>query len=282
MLALLPLAIRQAGNRSNHWIEHSSYLFRLRQVPALFLIGPETHLRVLLKFLAFAIVALSVALLIWRSRRKERQGALLPGALALAGFLITAIPGHSTLLGRNLLPICCRPRSSWPPGWAPRAPVWSASSRPWCCARIGATAVISVDTTDAFQRPNWALVADALQQWPAHGQTTRDGRIIVIQDNPGLLPLGLYLKHVHYIEQPTLTRISRDRRDRGAAAQGPRRLLLVGLAVQPDPVAARASLRDPGLQDRRTQTRARLRDPRDALIAAAHGTADRTAGAAQA
>ena len=207
-LALLPLAIRQAGNRSNHWIEHSSYLFRLRQIPALFLLGPETHLRVLLKFLAFAIIALSVVLLIWRSRRKERQGALLPGALALTGFLIAAIPGHSTLLGRNLLPI-------WLPAaifvaaglGAARARVLGIAATIVLCA-IGATAVISVDTTHAFQRPNWALVAESLQRWPARGQTTRDGRIIVIQDNPGLLPLGLYIKHVHYIEQPTLRRIS--------------------------------------------------------------------------
>jgi mannosyltransferase len=207
-LALLPLAIRQSRNRSNHWIEHSSYLFRLRQVPALFLIGPETHLRVLLKFLAFAMVAVGIVLLVWRSRRKERQGALLPGALALAGFLLAAIPGHSTLLGRNLLPIWLPAAIFLAAGLgAARARLAGIGATVVLCA-IGVTAVISVDTTYALQRPNWALVAEALQQWPAHGQTTRDGRIIVIQDNPGLLPLGLYLKHVHYIEQPTLKRIS--------------------------------------------------------------------------
>ncbi|MDE3130953.1 MAG: glycosyltransferase family 39 protein, partial [Acidobacteriota bacterium] len=51
--ALAPLAIRQDGNRSNHWIAHSSYLLRLRQVPALLLLGPETHLRELLEFTGF-------------------------------------------------------------------------------------------------------------------------------------------------------------------------------------------------------------------------------------
>jgi hypothetical protein len=163
---------------------------------------------VLLKFVAFAIIALSVALLIWRSRRKERQGALLPGALALAGFLIAAIPGHSTLLGRNLLPILLPAALFVAAGLgAARARVAGIAGAAVLCG-IGATAVISVDTTYAYQRPDWALVAEALQKWPAHGQTTRDGRIIVIQDNPGLLPLGLYLKHVHYIEQPTLERIS--------------------------------------------------------------------------
>jgi hypothetical protein len=29
----------------------------------------------------------------------------------------------------------------------------------------------------------------------------------VVQDNPSLLPLGLYLKNLHYIEQPKLARI---------------------------------------------------------------------------
>ena len=207
-LALLPLAIRQARNRSNHWIEHSSYLYRLRQIPALFVLGPETHLRVLLKFIAFAMVALSVGLLVWRSRRKERQGALLPGGLALAGFLLAAIPGHSTLLGRNLLPIMLPAAIFVAAGLgAARARLVGIGATVALCA-IGATAVISVDTTDAFQRPNWALVASALEQWPAHNRTTADGRIIVIQDNPGLLPLGLYLKHVHYIETPELHRIT--------------------------------------------------------------------------
>lgn len=207
-LALLPLAIRQARNRSNHWIANSSYLYRLRQVPALFLIGPETHLRVLLKFVAFAMIALSVALLIWRSRRKERQGALLPGGLALAGFLLAAIPGHSSLLGRNLLPILLPAAVFVAAGLgAARARLVGIAATGVLCA-IGVIAVISVDTTHAFQRPNWALVADALQRWPAPGQTAYDGRIIVIQDNPGLLPLGLYLKHVHYIKQPTLHRIT--------------------------------------------------------------------------
>jgi 4-amino-4-deoxy-L-arabinose transferase-like glycosyltransferase len=207
-LGLLPLAIRQSHNRSNHWIAHSSYLQRLGQVPALFLIGPETHLRVLLKFVAFAMIALSVALLIWRSRRNERQGALLPGGLALAGFVIAVIGGHSTLLGRNLLPILLPTAIFVAAGLgAARARLAGLGATAVLCA-IGATAVVSVDTTDAFQRPNWALAAAALQPWPAHGQSTRDGRIIVIQDNPGLLPLGLYLKDMNYIEQPTLRRIS--------------------------------------------------------------------------
>ncbi|MGH2862224.1 MAG: glycosyltransferase family 39 protein [Solirubrobacteraceae bacterium] len=207
-LALLPLVLEQEGAHNNDWIAKSSYLLRLRQVPALFLIGPETHARTLLKFLAFALIAISVGLLIWRSRRTERQRALLPGALALGGFLLAAVPGHSTLLGRNLLPI-------WIPAavfvaaglGAARARLAGTGSTVALCA-IGITAVISVDTTYAFQRPNWKLAANALGRWPAPGQTTQDGRIVVVQDNPGAFPLGLYLADARYITTPRLRRIT--------------------------------------------------------------------------
>jgi 4-amino-4-deoxy-L-arabinose transferase-like glycosyltransferase len=206
-LALVPLAISQVGTHNNHWIARSSLALRLRQIPALFLIGPETHDRVLLKYLAFAMVAVGVALLIWRSRRRERQGALLPGAIALVGFVLSAGPGHNTLLGRNLLPIWL-PAALFLAGGlgAARARLAGLGATAVLCA-IGIAGVISVDTTYAYQRPDWQLVADALPPWPGPGQTTQDGRIIVLQDNPGVLPLGLYLKHLHYISSDKLHRI---------------------------------------------------------------------------
>ncbi len=203
-LALTPLALEQQGTRNNHWIAKASYLMRLRQIPALFLIGPETHLRTLLKFIAFALIALSVTLLIWRSRRVERQGALMPGALALAGFLIAAIPGHNTLLGRNLLPIWIPAAIFVAAGFGAARARWAGLGATAVLCAIGATAVISVDTTFAFQRPNWKLVTDALGRWPAAGQSTQDGRVIVVQDNPGGMPLRLYLKDLTYIHQPAL------------------------------------------------------------------------------
>ena len=205
--ALSPLAIRQSENRSNKWITHASYLLRLRQIPALFLIGPETHLRELMKFTGFAMVGVAVVLLIWRTRRRERQAALLPGGIALAGFLISAILGHSTLLGRNLLPILI-PAAMFLAGGlgAARTRLAGIIATATLCA-IGVVAVISVDTTDAFQRPNWKLVANKLGHWPQPGYSSRDGRIIIIQDNPGLLPLNLYLKDLRYIHATTLHRI---------------------------------------------------------------------------
>jgi mannosyltransferase len=207
-VALLPLILTQDGSHGNRWIAHASLVLRLGQVLPLFLLGPQTHARVALKFLAYAMVAVGIALLVWRSRRRERQGALLPGGLALAGFLLSVGPGHNTLLVRNLLPL-------WLPAvlllaaglGAARARVAGIAATAVLCA-IGITAVISVDTTYAFQRPNWHALADALGQWRDGGATTRAARIIIVQDNPGALPLALYLKDLRYIESPVLRRVT--------------------------------------------------------------------------
>ncbi len=69
------------------------------------------------------------------------------------------------------------------------------------CA-IGVVAVVSVATTYAFQRPNWQSLADLLGPWPAHG--THGSRIVVIQDNPGGMPLGLYFDDMRYIGTPAI------------------------------------------------------------------------------
>ena len=78
-VALLPLLLAQDGTHNNSWIAQSSYLRRLAQVLPMAVLGPETHLRALLKLLGFAMIALGVGLLIWRSRSEERRAALLPG-----------------------------------------------------------------------------------------------------------------------------------------------------------------------------------------------------------
>jgi hypothetical protein len=174
----------------------------------LFLLGPQTHARVPLKLLAYAMVAVGLALLVWRSRRRERQGALLPGGLALAGFVLAAGPGHNTLLGRNLLPLWLPAALLLAAGLgAARARLAGIAATAVLCA-IGITAVISVDTTHAFQRPNWQALADALGPWRAGGARAHDARMIVVQDNPGALPLALYVKDLRYIESPAVHRVT--------------------------------------------------------------------------
>jgi mannosyltransferase len=206
-IALLPLALKQDGTHDSRWIAHSSLALRLEQLLPLFLIGPETHARIALKFLAFATVAVGLGLLVWRSRRRERQAAYLPGAIALVGFLLSAGPGHHTLLGRNLLPIWLPAAMFLAAGLGvARARVAGIAATVVLCG-IGITAVISVDTTTAFQRPKWQLVADALGTWPTAGASAHDARIVVVQDNPGALPLVLYLKDLRYLETDTIHRV---------------------------------------------------------------------------
>jgi 4-amino-4-deoxy-L-arabinose transferase-like glycosyltransferase len=206
--ALLPLALTQNRTGNNSWIANSSYLLRLRQVPGLFLLGPQTHLHTLLELLALATVALASVLVVREARGRERRGAFLAGGLALAGFLIAAGPGYNTFLGRNLLPLLLPAAIFLAAGLgAARRRLLGLGATALLCA-IGVTAVLSVDTTYAFQRPNWALVAAAFGRWPAAGQSRRDGRIIVVQYNPGILPLDLYLPDLRYAKQSTLRRIT--------------------------------------------------------------------------
>ncbi len=206
--ALLPLALTQNRTKNNSWIANSSYLLRLRQVPGLFLLGPQTHLHTLLEVLGVATVAVAAVLVVREVHGRDRRGALLAGGLALAGFLIAAGPGYGTFLGRNLLPL-------WLPAaifvaaglGAGRRRLLGVGATVLLCA-IGVTAVISVDTTTAFQRPNWAPVARAFGPWPAAGQSRRDGRIIVVQYNAGILPLDLYLPDLRYAKSAKLRRIT--------------------------------------------------------------------------
>jgi uncharacterized membrane protein len=206
-LALIPLLLVQNRAHNDAWIGHVSLLRRLDQVVPLFLIGPQTLLRDLVKFLALAAALAGLAALLWRSARRERQAALLPAAAALTGFLLAATVGERTLLARNLLPI-----------WLPLALVVSiglGASRArltgivativLCAAGMFAT--ISVASDYKLQRPNWQKLADALGQWPDNHSDKHDARIVIVQDNPGALPLGLYLEDLRYVRTPTLQRV---------------------------------------------------------------------------
>ncbi len=207
-VALLPLLLAQDGTHNDSWIAQSSYLRRLAQLLPMAVLGPETHLRALLKLLGFAAIALGIGLLIWRSRSEERRDALLPGGIALAGLILSAGPGHNTLLARNLLPV-------WLPALiflgaglgVARARAAGLAATVVLCA-IGLTAAVSVATTYAFQRPNWQLLADLLGPWPQHRTAARDARIVMIQDNPGGMPLGLYFNNLRYIKTASVHDVS--------------------------------------------------------------------------
>jgi 4-amino-4-deoxy-L-arabinose transferase-like glycosyltransferase len=194
-LALLPLIHAQDGNHMNDWIGRSPFGERLAQVIPIFLIGPQTPARTPLKFLAFAVALVTLALLWFASRRRERQGAFLAAGIAIAGFALSLliVPVSDTFLARNLLAL-----------WLPAALVIAAGLgvararllgvvMTLVLCGIGATATIGVASNYYMQRPNWQRVAELLGPKPARGN-----RVILIFRNDGGPPLALYMAHLRY------------------------------------------------------------------------------------
>jgi len=198
-IALLPLIHAQDGNHMNNWIGRSPLGERLAQVIPLFLIGPQTPARVVLKFLAFAAALAALALLWFASRRRERQGAFLPAGIAITGVVISLliIPVSDTFLARNLLAL-----------WLPAALVIAAGlgaararllglALTLVLCGIGVTATVGVASNYYMQRPNWQRVAELLGPMPARGH-----RVILVLRNDGGPPLALYMPNLRYFRTP--------------------------------------------------------------------------------
>jgi mannosyltransferase len=204
-LALLPLLIAQTGTGNDSWIGRTSLLERLAQVIPLFLLGPETPARTVLKFTAFALALAALWLLAFRSRRRERQGALVPGVLGVAGLILSLllIPISDTFLTRNLLAL-----------WLPLALVVATGlatlraralgiALTLALCGIGATAAIGVAADYSLQRPNWQPVARLLGPQPAQGN-----RLVLIRHYPGAYPLALYLHGLVYFKKNAATDVT--------------------------------------------------------------------------
>jgi mannosyltransferase len=195
-LALVPLIYVQDGNHMNNWIGRSPLAERLTQVVPMFLIGPQTSARAVVKFLAFAVALAALALLWFGSRRRARQGALLPAGLAIAGVVISLLilPVSDTFLTRNLLAL-----------WLPAALVIAAglgvsrvrligATLTLVLCAIGVTAIVSVASNYDMQRPNWQRVAQMIGPMPSRGH-----RIVLIFRNEGGPPLALYMPRLRYL-----------------------------------------------------------------------------------
>jgi mannosyltransferase len=196
-LVLVPLIVVQNSTGNDIWIAHSSLSLRLSQILPQFILGTGTPLRTPLKFIGFALCLLAVGLLAG-SGRGRRNGALLAGGLALGGFVLTMLfvaAGSDTLITRNIINL-----------WLPAAilvaggPALSGHRRlgmavtAGLCA-IGLIAIVGVQSDYQLQRPNWGPVARALGPRPVAGSS----RIILIQHYKTLLPLSLYMSHLHFL-----------------------------------------------------------------------------------
>ncbi|HTW11795.1 MAG TPA: glycosyltransferase family 39 protein [Solirubrobacteraceae bacterium] len=205
--ALLPLLLEQSGSGRDAWIGRSALGKRLSQLIPISLIGPQTPARVELKYLAYVLVLAAFALLLWRSRRRERQAVVLPLVIGFSGFLIALllVPVNDSLLGRNLLAL-----------WLPLAMVVAAGlgvlrarvlgfALAAALCGIGITATIGVAQDYWLERPHWQSVAQV-----AGPLTPGANRIVIVLHNSGAEPLALYMPGLTYLKHVSLAGIAPD------------------------------------------------------------------------
>jgi mannosyltransferase len=207
-LALVPLIVSQSGTGNDSWIAHAPLGPRLRQILPQFLIGTNAPARQTLKYVAFALGLVGLALLASRTARgrPEWRGALLAAGLAVAGFalaLIFVAVGQDTLITRNILGL-------WLPaaialggglsaiGDGPRLRTVGITATVGLCV-IGIVATVAVATERSMQRPDWRYVSRALGPAPPASDRAVTGRALLIQHYRTLLPLSLYQPRVHYL-----------------------------------------------------------------------------------
>jgi mannosyltransferase len=203
--ALIPLAISQNGTGRSTWIANSPLARRIGQIVPQYVIGfgSPGYLPLKLSAMAIAIGAV-VFLLIARSSRRERRGALLAGGLALVGLalnLLLVVGGIDDLLTRNVLALWLPAAVAVAGGLALARPsVVGVAGAAVVCA-IGIVATVGIDSDQNLQRPDWRVVATAL----GHRPTGAGGREILIQHYQNLLPLSLYLPGLRAIRHSGAT-----------------------------------------------------------------------------
>jgi len=197
-LALIPLALSQHSTGHDSWIAHSDLGVRLRQIIPQFLIGTDAPARTLLKFLGLALALVGLGLLGLRRRLPEGRRALLALGLAATGFVISLAfiaAGSDALITRNIIGLWLPAAIAVAAGLALARPrVVGAVVAAGLCG-IGVAAAVGVATNYKFQRPNWRVVAQELGPRPTAGSD----RLILIQHYRTLLPLSLYLPHLHFV-----------------------------------------------------------------------------------
>jgi mannosyltransferase len=205
-LALVPLALSQNSTGHDSWIANSPLHLRLAQILPQFLIGTGAPARKLLKFAAFVLALAALGLLVAAMRRRDSrsttQPAVLSGALAVSGFVLSLAfiaAGSDALITRNILPLWLPAAILVGGGLAvTRTRLAGAVITVALCA-IGLTAAIGVDADDNLQRPDWRLVAAVLGPAPAPHTT----RVLLIQHYKTLLPLSLYLPGLTFLRAPS-------------------------------------------------------------------------------
>jgi hypothetical protein len=202
-LALLPLALSQNHTGNASWIAPIPLVPRLAQLVPQFLVGFQAPSYQLLLRVCELGVLIAFAMLAFRSDRVERTGALIAGTIAVSGFVLNLLMiagGIDDLITRNIL-------SLWPPaaivvaaGLGSRRASWIGIVTAAAICATGIVAVIGVDATRGYQRPDWRAVGRVLGPRPAPGVADR---AVLVQDYRDRLPLSLYVPGLNFLNAPS-------------------------------------------------------------------------------
>jgi uncharacterized membrane protein len=205
-LALLPLALRQRHNAS--WIAELPLGHRLEQVPSQFLLGTGAPGRTWLIIASLAGLIIAAGGLALTAAPRERSRALIAGALAVAGLVLSLLlipAGADYVLPRNLIALVVAlivlvagglgARRTRMLGWAGAGLL--------CAVGVIVTVAVAVDWK--LQRPDWRGVAKAVVSTPQPG-----ARAVLVEDSDSPIPLGDYLPGLHVLRfrSPPVTQLS--------------------------------------------------------------------------
>ena len=195
--ALLPIAVSQRPQAS--WIAPWRLDLRLQQIPTQFLLGTGAPARTGLELAGAAAVLLSVTLLARRAEPGERRGAILAGALAVSGLvlsLVLLVAGVDELITRNvmvvLIPLIVLVAGGF---GARRAGVLGLAGAAIICV-VGVVAVVAVAVDTNLQRPDWRALARSIDA----NRPTPGGRVILLQREVFLMPLALDVPGLQFIK----------------------------------------------------------------------------------
>ncbi len=196
-LGLLPIALSQRPQAS--WIAPWRLDLRLGQIPSQFLLGTGAPWRAWLELAGAAAVLLAAALLARRADARERHGAVVSGALASSGLLISlalVLAGIDELITRNVIVVLI-PLIVLVSGGlgARRAGLLGLAGVATLCT-VGLIASIGVVADPKLQRPDWRGLARTI----GSDRPTHVGRAILMQRYVFLMPLALDMPGLRFMK----------------------------------------------------------------------------------
>ena len=200
-LALAPLAISQRSDGKAKWIEESSLLNRIAETVKQFLVGLYGPVEIATAVVAGLLGLAVLALVLWRTDRRERDGARDAAIVAGAGLglplLLAAAHVIDVFDGRNVI-------AAWVPyaivlavgvGAARAGRIGPALGGAMCAVGIGV--IVATNLLPGYQRDDWRAIADAVRS------SHLTPRAIVGEHYAGS-PLSVYLGEMRGVSTGTV------------------------------------------------------------------------------